>query len=133
MELAVKLISSALIVLGVLVFMWRLPKAGASVLAASPLLALLAPWAGLLSVAGSILIWFVSYPDPWLVALFLVVDPAAIALGVLVLWIQRGQPFEEAVSLQRMQANVAIALGLVAVALGYAFVMTHKTPFTPVG
>lgn len=84
------------------------------------------------------MLWWVGYPDVWLVGLLLLVDPATIAAGILVLWLYRGPltaQGDEAVAMgrQRQQAVVGIALGLLAVALAYVYVMTHKRPFTPVG
>jgi len=68
----------------------------------------------------------------------LLLDPGSIAAGTLVFWIYRG--FGQAsdsqaatVDLQRFQARVGLAMGLLAVAIGYVYVMTHKQPFTPVG
>ena len=61
-------------------------------------------------------------------------DPAAIALGVLVLWVYRGDvSARPAIDQQRLQAKTGVALGLSAVVIGYVFVMTHKPLFTPVG
>ena len=39
----------------------------------------------------------------------------------------------QTIYLQQMQARVGITLGLIAVTIGYIYVITHKAPFTPVG
>ena len=66
--------------------------------------------------------------------LFLVIDPFGIAAGVLTIWIYRGHGSDEqTIYLQQMQARVGITLGLIAVTIGYIYVITHKAPFTPVG
>lgn len=133
-ELSLQLVVSALIVLGVLWFMWRLPRRGEPLFPWAPPLAIISVWGGLLALAGSALLWLLPYPDRWVVLLFLILDPAAIATGTLVLWIYRGHEGTwETIALQRLQARVGIALGLLAVAVGYLYVLSHKTPMTPVG
>lgn len=142
MELLGRLTASAALVVGVLWFMWRLPRRGLNTLTTTgPVLALGGVWLGVASVAASAGLWWSGRPD-WLVTVtFLLLDPVTIAAGVLVLWLQRGaaetvgqdRAMLEAVARQRQQAWLAIALGVVAVVLGYVFVMTHKQPFTPVG
>ena len=135
----IEVIVSGLIVAGVLWYMWRLPPGGESVRGAAPFLALGSVWLGLTALIASLALWWVAVPDNWLTVIFLVLDPAAIGTGVLVLWANRPQlgvqPVQTlaAISQQRLQAWVGIAMGLIAVAVGYAFVMTHKTVFTPVG
>jgi len=79
-------------------------------------------------------VWVVGYPDRWLVALFLVVDPAAAASAILSMWVSRGQARDdEASTMRRLQAKVGLGLVAAAVVVGYVYVMTHKAPFTPVG
>lgn len=132
--LAIQLLISALIILGVLWFMWKLPRRGEALFGWAPPLALLSAWLGLAGVATSLLLWLLPTPDRWIAVVFLLLDPAALAAGILVLWIYRGMDSHtEAVAMQRIQAKVGIGLGLLAVAIGYAFVMTHKAVFTPVG
>lgn len=138
MRLLLQVIVSCLIVAGVLWWMWRLPRRGEGWLLAGPLLALASVWAGVAAVVASGLLWWVVVADELLVVVLLALDPAALATGVLVQWIYRSplelRPDEVlSVARQRQQAWVGIALGLVAVAVGYVFVMTHKKPFTPVG
>jgi hypothetical protein len=129
MRLTLQLIVSAALVFGVLFFMWRLPKAGERFFAWAPPLALLSAWGGLVAVIGSGLLWVLPNPDTWVTLLFLVLDPLAIAAGVLVMWIYRGHAEQQGtIEAQQMQAKVGVALGLIAVVLGYVFVMTHRTP-----
>ena len=133
-QLPIQLIISALIVLGVLWFMWRLPRSGDKFFAWAPPLAFASPWAGLLGLVLSILLRWLPYPDRWLVLIFLVLDPVSIATGTLVLWIYRGHDAgPETITMQRLQARVGIILGLLAVAAGYFYVMTNKPPMTPIG
>lgn len=135
MQLTLQLIVSAMIVLAVLWWMWRLPASrGETLYGWGPPLALLSVWVGLVSLVTTVVLWFAPFPDALIVILFLLMDPAALTAGVLVLWIYRGdERDEQTVELQRQQAWVGIILALLAVAGGYAYVMTHKSPFTPVG
>ena len=138
-RLIVQLIVSALMVVGVLWFMWRLPsRRGEAFYGVAPALALGSVWCGLAAVAISILLWWVPFPDELLSVVFLLLDPVSIGAGVSVLWIYRGYDigspsYVSAVEPQRSQARMGIAMGLFAVAVGYYYVMTHKTVFTPVG
>lgn len=137
-----QLLASAILVAAVLFFMWRLPPAGEGLLPWAPPLALLSAWSGLIALVVSLALWILPYPDRWLTALFLALDPAAVGSGTLVLWLYRGHrhtgeqdgagPADPAAA-HRMQAKVGLSLGLAAIVAGYIFVMTHKTPFTPVG
>ncbi|MEX0777259.1 MAG: hypothetical protein WD042_16265 [Phycisphaeraceae bacterium] len=134
MQLALQVLVSLLIVLAVLWVMWRLPWRGEALYGWGPPLALFAAWAGLLAVVLAALLWVLPAPDFWISVSFLLLDPAALASAVLVLWLYRGDATAgQTIHLQRVQARAAIVMGLIAVTLGYLFVMTHKTPFTPVG
>lgn len=132
-QLTIQLLVSALIVIAVIFFMWKLPRREGAFYGWGAPLALVSAWLGLIAVIGSICLWFVSSPDHWVVVLFLGFDPASIGAGVLVLWIFRGagegKTFDGApIELQRVQAKTGIMLGLIAVVLGYTFVMTSKSP-----
>lgn len=139
--LTIQLIASAFIVIAVLWWMWRMPaKRGEALFAWAPPLALFSVWIGLASLLCTGALWLVTFPDAWLVVIFLLMDPGALTAGVLVLWIYRHyEPSAETgdtpdtAQLQRQQAWVGIIFTLLAVAGGYAYVMTHKSPFTPVG
>lgn len=124
---------SVFIVVVVLWFMFRMPGSSDNLLAWGAPLALGSVWAGLAAVVLSVQLWFIQYRDIWVALVFLIVDPGTLAAGVLVLWIHRRHEADEAVRMQRLQAIVGIALGVVAVAIGYIYVLGHKTPFTPVG
>lgn len=133
-QLAVQLILSALIVLGVIVYMWRMPQAGERFFGWAPWLALGSAWGGVLAVAVSALLWVLPWPDRWVSVSFLVLDPLAIGAGVLVLWIYRGHAGKlPTITAQILQSRVGITLGLTAVVIGYIYVMTHKQIGSPVG
>ncbi len=126
-----------LLVAAVLWWMWRLPRRGGPPPASAAWLALLSPWVGLAAFATAALAWLIAWADLLLTVTLLALSPLAVGAGVLVLWVHRGaSPADEhaaARSLQRLQAWVGLVLGLAAVAVAYAFALTHKTPFTPVG
>jgi len=138
MRLFIQVVVSCLIVVGVLWFMWRLPRRSESLYPYAPILSLGSVWMGLLAVVGSALLWWVGFPDQLLVVVMLILDPGSISAGVLVLWIYRGAHSMDSQSQDtnrqhRQQACVGIVMGLIAVVLGYVYVMTHKRLFTPVG
>jgi len=132
MPLWSKVTLSLLAVAAVLFFMWRLPRRGESFFGWAPALALTSTWAGLTAVVCAVVTWCVVQPDPWLAASFMFLDPAAMTTGIGVLWIYRryGSP-QPTISEQRLQAQIGIALGLVAVAIGYAYVFLHRQPDIP--
>ncbi len=135
LRLTIQVGASAVLVIAVLVFMWKLPKTDRFHGWAPPL-ALCSAWAGLIGLVLAVLLWFQTVgQDAWVVSVLLFVAPASLCMGVLVLWIYRSDEdhLEETVNMQMTQARVGIFLGLLTVALGYAFVMTNKEPFTPVG
>jgi hypothetical protein len=128
------LLVSFILVVAVLWFMFRLPPTGTTLFGWAPLLALATVWAGLAAVVLSGLLWVLRYPEVWVAVVLLFLDPLALASGVLVLWIYRGpKEARQTVAMQRVQAVVGLSLGLLAVVIGYVYVMTHKAPFTPVG
>ena len=134
MTLFLQVVISLLVVTGVIGLMWRMPNPQGALLGWAPPLALVSPWVGLVSAMGAGLLWWLPNPDAGLPVVLLLLTPGALACGVLVLWLYRGKcDLPETVRLQRMQAKVGIVLGLVGVALAYAFVLTHKKPFTPIG
>jgi len=127
-------LASFSLVAAVLWFMFRMPASGSGLYPWAPPLALVSAWFGLGAAALAAALWSLDQADYWVALALLLVDPAALAAGVLVLWIYRREGAAiETVVLQKQQARVGIALALIAVAAGYTFVMTHKTPFTPVG
>lgn len=136
-EVALQVLSSLALVIVVLVVMWKLPKAKESSLAWAPSLSLMSAWCGLLGVIGTIYLWWTREPDAWLPPLLLVLLPGAIASGTLVLWLYRGfegdAELTQSAQMQTLQARIGIALGLIATAIGYTFVLAHKAPLTPVG
>ena len=132
--LSLQVVLSALLVVLVLWWMWRLPQREGAFFNWAPLLALGSVWGGVAGTVLSGLLWLTSSPDRWVVVLFLVIDPFGIAAGVLTIWIYRGHGSDEqTIYLQQMQARIGITLGLIAVTIGYIYVITHKAPFTPVG
>jgi len=133
MPVWLKVVASLALVALVLWWMWRRPVREALYPWAPPL-ALASAWLGLLAGALSAGLWVLPYPDRWVVILLLVLDPAATATAVLTFWILRKVPHDDPpAQAQRLQASVGLGLAMVAIALGYLFVMTHKTPFTPIG
>ena len=134
MQITLQVFVSGLLVVAVLWFMWRLPRRGEMFFGWAPPLSLLSAWAGLLAVACSLLLWVLPFADAWVAAVLLLMDPAAIAAGTLVLWVYRGhEAGGETIRMQRLQASVGIGLGLLAVVLGYVYVMVMKPLWTPVG
>ena len=111
-RVAMQVGASVLLVAVVLYFMWRMPRRGDALAGWAPPLAFMSAWSGLLAVVFSALLWVLPYP---------------------VLWIHRGATASEPVDMQRLQARVGVALGAVAVAIGYVYVMTHKTIGTAPG
>lgn len=135
-SVTIQVVVSLLIVAAVIVFMWRMPVREGAYFVWAPYLAISSAWAGLLSLIGSLLLFtgWLPTPDAWVVLLFLGLDPLAVGAGVLTHWVYRRQHAVEAtVSAQLLQAKVGIALGVLSVAAGYYYVMTHKTPFSAVG
>jgi len=132
--LTLQVLASAALVIAVFYWMWRLPQTGEKYFGWAPPLALASVWLGLAAVIASALLWFLPYPDQWVAATFLVLDPGAIGAGALVLWIYRGhENTEPTIDIQRLQAKVGITLGIAAVILGYIYVMTTKPPGTAIG
>lgn len=135
-SVAVQVVVSLLIVAVVIAFMWRMPVREGAYFMWAPYLAITSAWSGLLSLVGSLLLFtgWLPAPDAWVVLFFLGLDPLAVGAGILTHWVYRRQHAVEAtVSAQRVQAKVGIVLGLLSVAAGYVYVMTHKTPFSAVG
>ena len=136
-SVAIQVLASLVLVVAVLMVMWRLPKAKDSALVWAPSLALMSVWCGLFGVLGTIYLWWTDEPDAWLPPLLLILLPGATAGGTLVLWLSRGiegdDELMKTAEMQTVQARVGIALGLIATALGYVFVLLHKAPLTPIG
>lgn len=127
MRLTIQVIASLVLVVAVLWAMWRWPRKDESLFAWAPPLALFSAWVGLGALAFTVVIWFVYFPDRWLPVAFLLLDPATIGAGILVLWIYRDlQTKSDTITAQRTQAWVGIILGLAAVTVGYVYVMIHK-------
>lgn len=134
-RLTIQVIVSLGIIYGGLWWMWRLPGKPILDSAAAPILALGSVWLGLGAVGTAIWLWWTSVPDVWVV-IVVGLYSAALATGGFCLWIYRATPAEsmtDEILMQRLQARVGIALGLLAVALWYVFILTHKTVLTPVG
>jgi len=133
-RVTLQVVASLGLVAAVLFFMWKLPASGERFFGWGPPLALMSAWGGLIGIVFSLCLWFMPMPDLWITGILLVLDPAAICAGTLVLWIyRRHDGMEETIFMQLTQARIGIGLALIAVTIGYVFVMTHKDPFTPVG
>lgn len=134
MNVTVQVAISVLVVAAVIGWMWRLPNQQEALLGWAPPMALASSWVGLMSLGGSVLLWWLPNPDVGLPVVLLLLTPGSLTSGVLVLWIYRhGRVVTQTVRLQCLQAKVGIMLGLVGVGLAYTFVLTHKEPFTPIG
>lgn len=134
LRIALQVGISILVVIAVLYAMWRLPRKGDALDPWAPPLALASAWSGLLAAIVAPLLWLLPKPDLWLVALFLVLDPLSLTSGILVHWLYRDTPNTgEARRMHMTQATVGITLGLIALSLGYLFVMTHKSIGSAVG
>lgn len=133
-RLTLQLLASAALVVAVLWFMWRLPRKNTATYAGwTPWLAIGSAWAGLFAVVSAGLLWVLPYPDRWLPWILLLLCPAAVGAAVLVFWVYRGQTNSGPAAMHRTQARFGLTLGLLAVLIAYAFVLTHKALFTPVG
>lgn len=124
--------SIALVVI-VLVFMWRMPRRGEAYYPWAPPMALGSVWIGLLAVLSAAAMFVVATPDAMVIAVCQFLAPIALGLAVLVFWIYRGADAAETIELQRTQASVGLGLAVAAVAIGYAYVLTHKAPLSPIG
>ncbi len=134
MPLWLKLALSALLVVMVFAAMWRIPRRDESFFNWAPTLALISAWLGLIASVVSLLLWILPVADPIIALLLLVLDPAAVCTGTLVLWIyRRHESTEHTIYQQKLQAMFGIALGIAAVAAGYTFIFWHKAPGTTVG
>ncbi len=115
-------------------WMWRLPATENAYYGWAPPLALGSAWLGLIALAAGAAMWVLPYPDILITVCFLAIDPAAICMGTLVLWIyRRDESALETVQQQRLQARIGVVLGLLAVVVGYSFVFAHKAPGSAVG
>lgn len=126
-RLTIQVIVSLAIIFGVLWWMWRLPGEPGAASHWSSVLSFCSAWLGLAAVGVGVWLWWTVRPERWAVAAVLV-WAAALATGLLALWTWRRTPAErlpEEVLLQRLQARVGVGLGLLAVALWYAFMITH--------
>jgi hypothetical protein len=109
---------------------------------APPLLALLAPWAGLLALVLALVLPFVpgtrdpvaelTHARPYspadrFIAVAIYVPPIAIFLGIIVLWQMRKEPrpLPDALLAQRVQAKFGIGLALLASFIIYLYVALH--------
>ncbi len=125
---------SVLVVAVVLWWMWRLPQGGQRWFGWAPPLALASAWLGLLAVGVSGFTWIAASPDRWLPVTLLFLAPGSLAAGILVMWIYRDTESPQVtVEQQKLQARVGIGLAVLAIVVGYAFVLTHKRPFTSIG
>lgn len=131
MNLTLQVGFSILLVVAVFFFMWRMPNKGEAFYPYAPPMALASAWTGLLATIISALLWLLPYPDYWLWGTLWLLDPAAICLGCLVLWIYRDEVhLNDTINAQQLQSKVGVTLGLIGATLGYTFVML-RTPMPP--
>jgi hypothetical protein len=115
---------------------------------APALIALLAPWVGLLSLILALILPFLpgsrdpvaelTHAQPWspadrYIAVIIYIPPLAIFLGVIVLWQMRKEPrpLSDALFAHRMQAKFAIGLALIASFIIYLFVALRGPTAAP--
>ena len=115
---------------------------------APAIVALLAPWVGLISLILAIILPFLpgsrdpvaelTHAQPWspadrFIAVVIYIPPLAIFLGVIVLWQMRKEPrpLPDALFAQRVQAKVAIGLALLASFIIYLFVALRGPTSAP--
>lgn len=135
MRLTIQVALSFTLIFGVIWWMWRIPGKPVLDSALAPFLALLSIWVSMGSVITGIWLWFVENPDKWVV-IDVFIWAAGLSMAILALWIYRHTPAEqtpEPIHMQRLQARLGLILGVLGVGLWYAFIMIHKTPFTPIG
>ena len=132
-RLTLQVLGSLAIIFGALWWMWRLPGEAVTASAAATVLAFGSAWLGVVSVGFAAGLGLLHDAE-WPVAVSVALWAAALATGGLTLWVYRRTPAEqmsEAVLMQRLQARVGIILGLLAVGLWYAFVITHAANLPP--
>ena len=115
---------------------------------APAVVALLAPWIGLVSLILAIILPFLpgsrdpvaelTHARPWspadrFIAMIIYIPPLAIFLGVVVLWQMRKEPrpLPDGLFAQRVQAKVAIGLALLASFIIYLFVALRGPTAAP--
>ena len=129
MSITIQLIVYILLIIGVLYFMWKLKGDTKRFYGWAPPLAITAVWTGLIAALGSVAIWISPIDfNTWLITSLLFLDPFCMTTATLVLWIYRNTPrenLEDTIFQQLTQAKIAIFLGSIAIALGYAFVLLH--------
>lgn len=126
-RLTIQVLVSLLIIFGALWWMWRIPGEATTGSIAATMLAFVSIWFGVASIAAAVWLWWTSVPQFWAVTTVLI-WAAAISTGLLALWTYRHTPpdqMPEEVHLQRMQARVGVALGMVAVALWYTYTISR--------
>ncbi len=131
-RLSLQVIGSLVIIFGVLWWMWRVPGEAVSGSLAAAVLAFCSVWIGLAAIGLAGWLWWSANPGPWAVASVLV-WAAGLSCGLLALWTYRHTPastMSEQVLLQRLQARVGVALGLVAVAMWYVFMIARLSTLT---
>lgn len=131
-RLSLQVIGSLVIIFGVLWWMWRIPGEAESGSLAAAVLAFCSVWIGLVAIGVAGWLWWSANPGPWAVASVLV-WAAGLSCGLLALWTYRHTPasaMSEEVLLQRLQARVGVALGLVAVAMWYVFMIVRLSTLT---
>ncbi len=129
MSITTQLALYIFLIVAVIYYMWKLQGDTKKYYGWAPPLAISAVWTGLIAMAGSIAIWFspINF-NSWLITSLLFLDPFTITTAILVLWIYRNTPrenLEQTIYMQLTQAKMAIFLGSIAIALGYAFVLMH--------
>lgn len=126
-RLTIQVVVSLLIIFGVLWWMWRIPGEAIRGSVAAAMLAFVSVWFGVAAIVAAAWLWWTSVPQFWAITTVLI-WAAAISTGLLALWTYRHTPPDQMlaeVHLQRAQARVGVALGLVAVTMWYIYMITR--------
>ena len=132
LRLTIQVVISLMIIFGVLWWMWRLPGEAVEGSNAATTLSFSSVWLGVASIVVAVWLWWTDDPQFWAVTTVMM-WAAALSTGLLALWTYRHTPIDrmaEEVLLQRLQARVGVGLGLVSIALWYAFMILRFSTLT---
>jgi len=132
-RLTIQVVVSLVIIFGVLWWMWRIPGEAVTASISATVLAFCSVWIGVAAIGVVGWLWWTAHPGPWAVVSVLI-WAAALSTGLLALWTYRHTPRDrmpEEVLLQRVQARVGVALGLIAVVMWYVFMIVRLSMLAP--
>ncbi len=115
------------VIIAVLFYMWQMKGDCKKHYPWAPALGITSVWSGLCALLGTVMLWFFPvFFNDWLITSLLFLTPFSATAGVLVLWLYRHEPregLEETIFFQLSQAKVGIFFSLIAIVLGYWFVL----------